>query len=159
MVAVNTCGSTAYRHQFTASKTTTTFSFSSMFYSGNSETGCANDFTNPFSSGKNDGLLSRLYEQMTGQTLGARAGISSATDDEDWFIPMALLNDSGKVGTSRVFNEDSKGDHALTGEEIEALRAKYDMNNLSNRDRYDLLCDLTDMGVLSADDARSAGRC
>ncbi len=49
-------------------------------------------------------------------------------------------------------NEYSKGNRELTDKQIQGLRASYDLNNMSPQDQYCLLCDLTDMGVLSAAD-------
>lgn len=59
------------------------------------------------------------------------------------------------IDTTRKPNEESTGDKTLTDEQIASLREKYDVENLSPQERYDLMCDLTDMGVLSMRDILS----
>lgn len=56
------------------------------------------------------------------------------------------------MDTSKTINWQSRGDHELTAEEIAQLKEKYDVNNLSAQEYYDLMSDLTHMGVLSGGD-------
>lgn len=56
------------------------------------------------------------------------------------------------IDTSKTINWQSRGDHELTAEEIAQLKEKYDVNNLSAQEYYDLMSDLTRMGVLSGND-------
>ena len=56
------------------------------------------------------------------------------------------------IDTTRKLNEESKGDQELTVDQIAQLKEKYDVENMSTQERYDMYCDLTDMGVLSVRD-------
>ncbi len=56
---------------------------------------------------------------------------------------------------NRQPNAESVGDKELTGSQILSLQSDYDVENLTSEMRRSLLCDLTDMGVLSATDLSS----
>jgi hypothetical protein len=71
------------------------------------------------------------------------------------YLPFRIL--ASKVDTTRKLNMDSTGEAELTEEQIQALKGKYGFDNPSLQNQYDLYCDLTDMGVLSAADVDSIG--
>jgi hypothetical protein len=91
----------------------------------------------------------------SGSTSGNVEVVGTPVSDGYGLMPFRLLLD--KVDTSRQLNADSKGDAQLTKKQIESLREKYDLNNMSLQDQYDFYCDLTDMGVLSAADVDAIG--
>ncbi len=62
-----------------------------------------------------------------------------------------FLQSAWKTAT-RQPNADSKGDQQLTVAQAWNLRDRYDMENLTDEARHNLLCDLTDIGVLSVAD-------
>lgn len=65
-----------------------------------------------------------------------------------------LIGNGGTIpiDTTKTINWDSKGGKELTDEQISELKGKYDVDNLSAQDFYDLMSDLTHMEVLSAED-------
>lgn len=58
----------------------------------------------------------------------------------------------GLASADANFNWDSTGEHKLTSEQIQELKDKYDVNNLSDEDYYNLLADLTQMNAVSKGD-------
>ena len=56
------------------------------------------------------------------------------------------------IDTEKTINWDSQGDQEITEAQIAELRMKYNLDHLSAQDYYNLLSDLTNMGVLSAED-------
>ena len=56
------------------------------------------------------------------------------------------------VDTSQEINWGADGSHKLTNEEKAYLNKKYDINNLSPQDMYNLLQELTSMNAISGDD-------
>lgn len=59
------------------------------------------------------------------------------------------------IDTEKTINWDSQGDQELTEAQILELRAKYDLDHLTAQQYYNLLSDLTHLGVLSAHDCAS----
>ena len=59
------------------------------------------------------------------------------------------------IDTGKTINWDSTGDQELSEQKILELRAKYDLDHLTAQDYYNLLSDLTHLGVLSAHDCAS----
>lgn len=102
--------------------------------------------------------VQKAYEEAVSQTAGARASVSG--DDRLKDAANAFFDKSNEINgvdTTRKLNDDSNGDKVLTAEQIEQLSAKYDVKNLSPQERYDLFCDLTDMGILTSDEVKSIG--
>lgn len=56
------------------------------------------------------------------------------------------------VSEERLINWDADGSAELTQEQIEDLKNRYDITNISRQDYYNLMADLTDWNVISAKD-------
>ena len=118
-------------------------------YRQQTKTANANSFTDLFAN------AALTKPTGTGKASGGINVVGTPISKELDYLPFRLL--ARKVDTTRQLNTNSKGDAALTGEQIESLKEKYDFNNLTMQDQYDLYCDLTDMGVLSATDVENIG--
>lgn len=94
-----------------------------------------------------------LYEQLTG-----RSGVVRSSKDvagvtwTDETLAVFARKGGAEVSTSRAINWNATGSHVLTDEELEGLREKYDLENLSGQDFYDLMADLTELDAISAED-------
>ncbi len=63
----------------------------------------------------------------------------------------------GETSNSVDWNAD--GTSTLTEQQIEELKSKYDVNNLSDEDYYNLIADLTNINVLSMGNISSMSTC
>lgn len=89
-----------------------------------------------------------LYQTVTGRTAGViREELPPYCSDR----ALATFI-GGSIDTAKMINWHSKGDRELTAEQIAELKKKYDVENLSRQDYYDLMSDLTRMEVLSGED-------
>lgn len=101
------------------------------------------------------------YQAVTGRT------VAESDPDlviQDWWCEETLAhmianqftgNYLYPIDTSKTIDWYSRGDHQLTAEEIEHLKEKYNIDDLSPQEYYDLMSDLTHMGVLSGEEVVS----
>lgn len=99
----------------------------------------------------------KMYEEMTMRSVNQIQRSSKAIGCMEWCDKTLASIVSGKEVTdidisSGAVNWNSTGDATLTTEQITELRSKYNLNNLSSQDFYDLMVDLTNMNVISAED-------
>lgn len=59
---------------------------------------------------------------------------------------------SEEIDTTKTINWGADGNHELTQQQIEVLKGKYDVNNLTEQEQYDLMSDLTHMNAISPED-------
>lgn len=60
--------------------------------------------------------------------------------------------DKATINTDNPINWGTTGEHQLTESEIEALKNKYDVTNLSEQGFYDLMADLSNLNAIKPDD-------
>lgn len=65
---------------------------------------------------------------------------------------MNAIDKNNNIDTSNEINWNSVGGGKLSEDEIDFLKDKYDVENMSNQDLYDLMADLTDKNIFSKDD-------
>lgn len=94
----------------------------------------------------------QLYHTATGRTV-AEAPAELPPYCNDQTLASCL---GGGIDTARAINWQSKGDKELTAEQIAELKKKYDVNDLTRQEYYDLMADLTGMGVLAGTDCAKA---
>lgn len=95
----------------------------------------------------------QLYEQMKGASDVARS--SKEVKGVKWTdetLAMFARKDGAKVDTTKAVNWNATGEHTLTEAELDELRKKYDLENLSGQDFYDLMADLSSLNAISAED-------
>lgn len=112
----------------------------------------------PFSAGIADGKNPIELYQNVKDSLNAQ-NIKSATvvkgylwDDQilaDW---IGMGNDDVSIDTSNPINWAATGKETLTNEQIAHIKNKYNVSNLNPQDFYDLMSDLTNWDVISAED-------
>lgn len=90
----------------------------------------------------------RLYQTAIGRAV-AEAPAELPPYCSDQTLASCL---GGGIDTARAINWQSKGEKELTAEQIAALKEKYDVNDLTRQEYYDLMADLTGMEVLSGID-------
>ncbi len=121
--------------------------------------------TNTTAQAAADTNVNEIFEQMTSQSAVNRPKVEDTSttkpsDDKVEDTAKTLENSrayysiaAGQgVDTTRRINEEATGEATLTPEQIEMLSEKYDVDNLTPQQQYDLLCDLTDMNAISAED-------
>lgn len=91
-----------------------------------------------------------LYQGITGRTVPQEREIPSFWTDEA--LATLITRGAGGVSAEKTIDWYSQGDQELTAEQIAGLKEKYDVTSLSPQDYYDLMSDLTHMGVLSGGD-------
>ncbi len=91
-----------------------------------------------------------LYQDITGRTVTREGEIPSFWTDEA--LATLITRGEGGISTEKTINWFSQGDQELTAEQVARLKEKYDVTNLSSQGYYDLMSDLTHMGVLSGED-------
>jgi len=98
------------------------------------------------------------YQTITGRNVTAK---DSQVTVVDWWCDRTLADFIAKdftgdwsypIDTTKTINWESSGKHKLTSDEIAQLKEKYDVNNLSPQEYYDLMSDLSHMEVLSGND-------
>lgn len=98
------------------------------------------------------------YQTITGRNAAAK---DPQVTVEDWWCDETLAHfiaadftgsRSYPIDTTKTINWESSGKHKLTSEEIARLKKKYNVNNLSPQEYYDLMSDLSHMEVLSGND-------
>jgi hypothetical protein len=57
-----------------------------------------------------------------------------------------------KIDMSKSFDWNATGEHTLTADELAELREKYNPENLSRQNFYDLMCDLSKLNAITAED-------
>ena len=94
-----------------------------------------------------------LYQSATGRTID-----KSQPSQKPWTDEMLayIVGNGSEIDTTKTINWESKGDKQLTEDQIEQLKKKYDVTNLSPQDYYNLMTDLTQMNVLSGEDCKGA---
>lgn len=97
-----------------------------------------------------------VYEQLTLREAPAAERTSTTVQGVQWTDELLASFAGGfngvPIDTAKAINWNSTGTKTLTDEQSAALREKYDINNLSSQDYYDLMADLTQMDVLRAED-------
>lgn len=94
-----------------------------------------------------------LYRQMTGRSEEVRSSkVVAGVTWTDETLAVFARKGNAEVNTSRAINWNATGSHVLTDEELKGLREKYDLENLSGQDFYDLMADLTELDAISAED-------
>ncbi len=66
-----------------------------------------------------------------------------------------LDTNSNELDLTNTINWNSSGNSKITYEQIAILKSKYDINNLSGQDYYNLLADLTNMDIISGQDLKN----
>ena len=92
--------------------------------------------------------IKELYAKATSESLGIRA---TYTPEQ-----LTSTNYNGvwlNVDTTPPLNIDSKGDQSLNADQIKELSDKYDVTNLTPQEEYNLLQELTDLGVITKEEA------
>lgn len=98
----------------------------------------------------------KMYEEMTMRSVNQIQRSSKTICGLKWCDETLASFIRGDIDiSSGAVNWDSTGDATLTTEQIAELRGKYNLNNLSSQDYYDLMVDLTNMNVISAEDIDS----
>lgn len=72
----------------------------------------------------------------------------SWTDEKLAFL---IGGQDNPIDTTKTINWGSKGENKLTAEQTAELSRKYNVENLTPQSYYDLMCDLTNLGVVSAE--------
>lgn len=72
-------------------------------------------------------------------------------DDEKFAYAMKHF-DKVTISTANPINWGTTGEHQLTESEIEALKNKYDVANLSEQEFYDLMADLSHLNAIKPED-------
>lgn len=100
----------------------------------------------------------KVYEEMTMREVDTVHRSSKIINDAEWndeLLALFLGGTNETIDISRAVNWNSTGDATLTAEQISELRGKYNLNNLSPQDFYDLMVDLTNMNAISGEDIES----
>lgn len=100
----------------------------------------------------------KVYEEMTMPEVDTVHRSSKIINDAEWndeLLALFLGGTNETIDISRAVNWNSTGDATLTAEQISELRGKYNLNNLSPQDHYDLMVDLTNMNAISGEDIES----
>lgn len=100
----------------------------------------------------------KMYEEMTMRSVNQIQRSSKMIGNVEWCDKTLALFIHGDVDvdiSSGAVNWNSTGDATLTNEQITELHSKYNLNNLSSQDFYDLMVDLSNMNVISAEDIKS----
>lgn len=100
----------------------------------------------------------KVYEEMTMQDVSKVQRSSKVVEGTTWTDELlASFAGGGRdvIDTSKAINWNATGNATLTAEQIAELRGKYNLNNLSPQDYYDLMADLTNMDAISAEDIHS----
>ena len=92
------------------------------------------------------------YEQMTGQAQSTSRNIRGVNWSDKTLAVFIGNGGNIPIDTTKTINWGATGEAQLTDEQIAGLNEKYDMGNLSAQNFYDLMSDLTNMNVLSAED-------
>lgn len=98
------------------------------------------------------------YQAVTGRSVKEREPVPVVQDrwrDEalaHYTVGQFTGRWDAPIDTTNTINWESLGDHKLTAEEIEQLKGKYDVKNLTAQEYYDLMSELTHMEVLSGND-------
>lgn len=90
-----------------------------------------------------------IYQAATGRTVEQSLPSWKYWDDESL---AQALGHGAQIDTSKGINWEATGEKKLTEEQINSLKKKYDVTNLSSQEYYDLMSELTNMDVLSAED-------
>lgn len=80
------------------------------------------------------------------ESMGTRARMNTFTDE--W---QKLFGTN--IDDKKKLNMDALGDSKLTDEQIKDLQKRYDVENLTPQDKYNLMTELTDLGAISGTDA------
>ena len=100
-----------------------------------------------------------FFTEKTTKQFGNIMAVNRETNQTDGQVSnskwLSFLFGRSKIDTSKSINWDSVGENKLTQEQIDRLKEEYDVENLTPQQQYDLLADLSNMGVLSGEDCRS----
>lgn len=97
----------------------------------------------------NETAPAEIYQAATGRTVEKDDSAQSRWNDEMFARAVGHGED---IDTSKSINWDSIGEKELTEEQIKYLKEKYDVDDLSPQEYYDLMSELTNMDALSAED-------
>lgn len=70
-------------------------------------------------------------------------------------VDFAVLMGGGVSTKENPINWDADGTAALTSEQIDYLKSKYDLSDMTKQEYYDFLADLSNMNVISAEEILS----
>lgn len=80
------------------------------------------------------------------------ANIGGMYWDDQKFADAMKRFDKATINTTNPINWGTTGEHQLTESEIETLKKKYDVTNLSEQEFYDLMADLSHLNAIKPDD-------
>ena len=92
-----------------------------------------------------------IYQSVTGRTIDKIEPSQKHWTDEMFAY---IVGNGAEIDTTNKINWESNGKLQLTEEQITQLKKKYDVNNLSPQDYYNLMSDLTQLNVLSGEDCK-----
>jgi hypothetical protein len=98
--------------------------------------------------------MRRAFGELSTQTSGMSVAVQRVATSTG-LLPYGLLLKN--ADTSLKLNAKSTGDAVLTAEQISALNRKYNLSRLTAQEQYDLYRELTEMGVLAAEDIEAIG--
>ncbi len=101
-----------------------------------------------------------FVERVQKQTIEESAEDKALREKKWEYIHLFPTTAWSEEDKERIFNNrqvclDADGSDTLTDEQIAFLKNKYDMNRLTAEDAYYLLCDLTEMNVLSSEECKA----
>ncbi len=90
-------------------------------------------------------------------TIPKKVSQSVIIDGEEWNDERlaGCIDVWGNISTEKTINWNATGTDVLTQTQMADLRERYDIENMSKQDFYDLLSDLTHLNVVSAHDCES----
>lgn len=91
-------------------------------------------------------------ENNTSSNHQSSATIGGMYWDDKKFADAMKHFDKVTINTENPINWGTTGDHQLTESEIETLKNKYDVTNLSEQEFYDLMADLSHLNAIKPDD-------
>lgn len=113
-------------------------------------------FDYAFTPSKPSGLAAKKVEmpldiqaegfKAAAESLGARSKINNFTNDFEKLFGVGINGEN-------KFNMNSLGENKLTDDQIKDFQSRYDVTNLSPQDKYNLMTELTQLGVISGKDA------
>lgn len=72
--------------------------------------------------------------------------------DDKTFADMIMKFKKVTIRTDKPINWGTTGEHQLTADEIDTLKNRYDVANLSEQDFYDLMADLSNLNAIKPED-------
>jgi len=104
------------------------------------------------------------YLNQANQATSAKSGKQNSTNyqsstfmfdtcwDDKTFADMIMKFKKVTIRTDKPINWGTTGEHQLTADEIDTLKNRYDVANLSEQDFYDLMADLSNLNAIKPED-------